>query len=98
MKIKMIVLLMVLIGSVTSADSPEVLNQYNVVWDQPNKDSSESMPVGGHSIGQLCMLMWTVRSDSSKETPCRSVQEFAAVHQFGFYFVISLPFGLIFST
>ena len=28
-----------------------LLNQYNVVWTRQSKDSSESMPVGGHDIG-----------------------------------------------
>lgn len=26
------------------------LDQYNVVWTRQSKDSSESMPVGGHDI------------------------------------------------
>ena len=29
----------------------EVLSTYNVVWDTQSKNSTESMPVGGHSIG-----------------------------------------------
>ena len=38
----------------------EMIDQYNVVWDSPSKNSSESMPVGGHSIG---LNVWVENGD-----------------------------------
>lgn len=35
-------------------------DQYNVVWTSQSKNSSESMPVGGHSIG---MTLWVENGD-----------------------------------
>ena len=36
------------------------LDRYNVVWTTPSKDSSESMPVGGHDIG---LNLWVENQD-----------------------------------
>ncbi len=44
----------------TSAGISEAFDAYNVVWDSPSKNSSESMPVGGHSIG---LNVWVENGD-----------------------------------
>lgn len=55
-----LVILIGLLVSITHAVSPEAIDQYNVIWDHPSKDVSESMPVGGHSIG---LNLWVENGD-----------------------------------
>ncbi len=35
----------------SNPDWPELLNQYNVTWDSPGSDSSDSMPLGNGDVG-----------------------------------------------
>ena len=38
----------------------QTLDDYNVVWNSPSRNSSESMPAGGHSIG---LNVWVEKGD-----------------------------------